>query len=155
MPPSASVATYVSVQSSRSMRAQMLGIYSLEAVPTMSWGEIATKWSRWNGLQSRVTRRSIFLLTSGGGQPISCEFQSLKIPWIDNLPLMTVQRTLYLLFPQDTANWSFFVDTNSKDFRYFLWSFSGPGKPTMYDAALGPVPRDLIIGFVPAPMGPF
>jgi hypothetical protein len=65
---------------------------------------------------------------------------------------MTIQRTLYLLFPQDTANWSLsLVDTDRKVFQYFLWSFSGPGKPTMYDAALGPIPRDLLIVLFQSP----
>ncbi|KAF8894591.1 hypothetical protein BD779DRAFT_850470 [Infundibulicybe gibba] len=45
-------------------------------------------------------------------------------PWIDNLPLMTVQRALHLVFPQ-TSGWGFHLDgAEDKDrsiFQYFTW----------------------------------
>ncbi|KAK2466941.1 hypothetical protein APHAL10511_001199 [Amanita phalloides] len=47
------------------------------------------------------------------------------IPWLDNLPLMTVQRTLHLIHPA-SRRWSFTLqDVAAKDrdiFQYFVWS---------------------------------
>ncbi|KAF7363420.1 Microtubule associated protein [Mycena sanguinolenta] len=50
-------------------------------------------------------------------------------PWLDNLPLMTVQRVMHLLFPA-TRPWGFFLcDENDQDrklFQYFMWSLPPP-----------------------------
>ncbi|KAJ6502575.1 hypothetical protein C8R45DRAFT_1092404 [Mycena sanguinolenta] len=50
-------------------------------------------------------------------------------PWLDNLPLMTVQRVIHLLFPA-TRPWGFFLcDENDQDrklFQYFMWSLPSP-----------------------------
>ncbi|KAJ7874938.1 hypothetical protein B0H14DRAFT_3550908 [Mycena olivaceomarginata] len=159
MPPSAQCSHHVSVQSSRSMRARCSESTRWRPSRRCLGGEIATNPGCRGGEQlpkqslvvEDVDRESVerfavpcdptFDIPPHVGRAANryhaVEFQSLKIPWIDNLPLMTVQRTLYLLFPQDTANWSFLSTQIAR--------ISGPGKPTMYDAALGPVPRDLII----------
>ncbi|KAJ7109350.1 hypothetical protein C8R44DRAFT_284984 [Mycena epipterygia] len=48
-------------------------------------------------------------------------------PWLDNLPLMTVQRTIHLLYPE-TRSWGFILndenDSDRKIFQYFMWSLS-------------------------------
>jgi hypothetical protein len=50
--------------------------------------------------------------------------------WLDNLPLMTVQRTLHILFPK-TRGWGFSLsDQDDKDrriFQHFLWTISTQG----------------------------
>ncbi|KAJ7303645.1 hypothetical protein DFH08DRAFT_722000 [Mycena albidolilacea] len=154
MPPSAQCSHHVSFQVEPKQARQMLEIRSLEAVPTMSCYQMGGE---------QLPKQSIAVedvdMESGERFTVPCDptfdipphvgqrpTDIMRIPRIDNLPLMTVQRTLYLLFFQDTANWSFsLVDTGRKVFQYFLWSFSGSGKPTMYGAALVPVPRDLLI----------
>ncbi|KAJ7079296.1 hypothetical protein B0H15DRAFT_518829 [Mycena belliarum] len=79
---------------------------------------------------------------------------SRMTPWIDYLPLMTVQRTLHLLFPKQTTSWSFSLvdDANDKDrnvFRHFVWSCPGP-HVSMVSTPLGKVPRyPLVIAFQP------
>ncbi|KAJ7658722.1 hypothetical protein DFH06DRAFT_1327289 [Mycena polygramma] len=46
-------------------------------------------------------------------------------PWLDNLPLMTVQRTIHILYP-DSYPWEFRLcdddDNDRKMFQYFMWS---------------------------------
>jgi len=46
-------------------------------------------------------------------------------PWLDNLPLMTVQRIIHLLYPA-TQRWGFFLcdgnDSDRKIFQFFMWS---------------------------------
>ncbi|KAJ7275365.1 hypothetical protein B0H12DRAFT_1199468 [Mycena haematopus] len=46
-------------------------------------------------------------------------------PWLDNLPLMTVQRVMHILYPA-TQSWGFFLcdenDNDRKIFQYFMWS---------------------------------
>ncbi|KAJ7172503.1 hypothetical protein C8R46DRAFT_1161910 [Mycena filopes] len=46
-------------------------------------------------------------------------------PWLDNLPLMTVQRIIHLLYPETRA-WGFTLndenDNDRKIFQYFVWS---------------------------------
>ncbi|KAJ7219247.1 hypothetical protein GGX14DRAFT_435292 [Mycena pura] len=48
-------------------------------------------------------------------------------PWIDNLPLMTVQRTIHLLYPE-TRPWAFDLkfesDSDGKIFQHFMWTLS-------------------------------
>ncbi|KAJ7268216.1 hypothetical protein B0H12DRAFT_97107 [Mycena haematopus] len=76
------------------------------------------------------------------------------VPWLDYLPLITIQRTLHLLFPRDTADWSFSLILNDDDrdrkvYKHFLWSYSGPGKPMAF-TPLGDIPRyPLVIAFQP------
>ncbi|KAJ7728895.1 hypothetical protein B0H16DRAFT_1330661 [Mycena metata] len=76
------------------------------------------------------------------------------IPWLDYLPLMTVQRMLHLVFPTQTADWSFsLVDsTENKDrnvYQQFVWSYSGTKKPTVF-TPLGNIARyPLVIAFQP------
>ncbi|KAJ7279692.1 hypothetical protein C8J57DRAFT_1303986 [Mycena rebaudengoi] len=76
------------------------------------------------------------------------------VPWIDNLSLITVQRALHLLFPDQTSKWNFSLsgDIGSKDrksFDYFIWSYSGPGTPTAF-TPLGDIPRyPLVVAFQP------
>ncbi|KAF7294961.1 Microtubule associated protein [Mycena indigotica] len=46
-------------------------------------------------------------------------------PWIDNLPLMTAQRIIHLLYPQ-TLGWAFDLkdsdEVDSRIFQYFMWT---------------------------------
>ncbi|KAJ6548199.1 hypothetical protein DFH09DRAFT_629631 [Mycena vulgaris] len=76
------------------------------------------------------------------------------IPWLDYLPLMTVQRTLHLVFPAQTADWSFSLvddaeDRDRKVFQHFLWGYSGAGSPTVF-TPLGNIPRyPLVVAFQP------
>lgn len=76
------------------------------------------------------------------------------VPWLDYLPFMTVQRTLHLLFPEQTANWNFSLvddaeDRDRKVYQHFLWSFSGEGKPTVF-TPLGNISRyPLVVAFQP------
>ncbi|KAJ7147802.1 hypothetical protein C8R43DRAFT_889477 [Mycena crocata] len=76
------------------------------------------------------------------------------IPWLDYLPLMTVQRALHLLFPKQTEHWNFILvddaeNTDRKVIQHFHWSYSGEGKPTV-STPLGDVPRyPLVIAFQP------
>ncbi|KAJ7038804.1 hypothetical protein C8F04DRAFT_1088557 [Mycena alexandri] len=76
------------------------------------------------------------------------------IPWLDYLSLMTVQRMLHLVFPAQTADWSFsLVDsTDNKDrkvYQQFVWSYSGRGKPTVF-TPLGNIARyPLVVAFQP------
>ncbi|KAJ6547537.1 hypothetical protein B0H19DRAFT_1166187 [Mycena capillaripes] len=50
-------------------------------------------------------------------------------PWLDNLPLMTVQRTIHILYPE-TRPWGFVLcdenDSDRKIFQYFMWSLPTP-----------------------------
>ncbi|KAK7467104.1 hypothetical protein VKT23_004164 [Stygiomarasmius scandens] len=61
-------------------------------------------------------------------------------PWIDKLPLMTVQRTLHVLFPEVTAKWEFRLDDDTdldrKILQYFIWSLPWPNSQ-------GLSPRDI------------
>ncbi|KAL0948399.1 hypothetical protein HGRIS_010981 [Hohenbuehelia grisea] len=45
--------------------------------------------------------------------------------WLDNIPLMTVQHILHIVYPHETAEWRFIeredTDSNSKIFNYFVW----------------------------------
>ncbi|KAJ7154040.1 hypothetical protein C8R46DRAFT_1118525 [Mycena filopes] len=76
------------------------------------------------------------------------------IPWLDYLPLMTVQRLLHLIFPTQNANWTFSLvdrpgDKDRKVYQEFLWSYLGPGKPTVFTPT-GDIPRyPLVVAFQP------
>lgn len=76
------------------------------------------------------------------------------IPWLDYLPLMTLQRALHLLFPAQTANWSFLLIDNAENkerkvYQHFMWSYSGEEKPTVF-TPLGNIPRyPLVVAFQP------
>ncbi|KAJ7493138.1 hypothetical protein B0H11DRAFT_978733 [Mycena galericulata] len=77
------------------------------------------------------------------------------IPWLDYLPLMTVQRLLHLLFPQHTSGWSFSLadDTENADrkvFQHFTWCYSGSGSRPSAFTPLGDIPRyPVVIAFQP------
>ncbi|KAJ6453873.1 hypothetical protein C8R47DRAFT_242587 [Mycena vitilis] len=76
------------------------------------------------------------------------------IPWLDNLPLLTVQRTLHILFPKQTASWNFSLvdgdeNRDRKVYQHFLWSYSGAGRPTIF-TPLGNISRyPLVVAFQP------
>ncbi|KAJ6630775.1 hypothetical protein B0H10DRAFT_2160169 [Mycena sp. CBHHK59/15] len=73
-------------------------------------------------------------------------------PWLDNLPLMTVQRTLHLLYPE-TRPWGFILsdenDSDRKLFQYFMWSPT-PSGVEMTPAMLAEVGRkSVVVAFQP------
>ncbi|KAJ7614780.1 hypothetical protein FB45DRAFT_936050 [Roridomyces roridus] len=76
------------------------------------------------------------------------------VSWLDYLPLMSVQRALRLVFPDQTSRWAFSLgddveNTDRKVFQYFIWSYSGPGAP-MLCTPLGSIPRyPLVVAFQP------
>ncbi|CAK5277427.1 unnamed protein product, partial [Mycena citricolor] len=55
-------------------------------------------------------------------------------PWLDNLPMMTVQRIIHLIFP-DTLSWEFRLETDfdvdGKLFRQFVWTKTLPEEETI------------------------
>src|SRR6266550_7265372 len=61
------------------------------------------------------------------------------VPWLDNLPLMTTQRTLHLIHPASRHwHWSLaFQDVTAMDrdiFQYFTWTLQAdPGFPAHVD----------------------
>ncbi|KAJ7155992.1 hypothetical protein C8R43DRAFT_1087364 [Mycena crocata] len=73
-------------------------------------------------------------------------------PWLDNLPLMTVQRIIHLLYPE-TRPWGFVLndenDSDRKIFQYFLWSlpqFDADTTPAMH-AEIGR--KSVVVAFQP------
>ncbi|KAJ7343511.1 hypothetical protein DFH08DRAFT_229263 [Mycena albidolilacea] len=72
--------------------------------------------------------------------------------WIDNLPLMTVQRAMHLLYPA-TRPWAFFLcddnDNDRKIFQYFMWSLP-PSEEAMTQEKLAQIGRkSVVIAFQP------
>lgn len=72
--------------------------------------------------------------------------------WIDNLPLMTVQRAMHLLYPT-TRPWAFFLcddnDNDRKIFQYFMWSLP-PSEEAMTQEKLAQIGRkSVVIAFQP------
>ncbi|KAF7304857.1 Microtubule associated protein [Mycena kentingensis (nom. inval.)] len=61
-------------------------------------------------------------------------------PWIDNLPLMTVQRTIHLLYPE-TRSWSFDLkdddEIDAKIFQYFMWTTRAADEDGLVDDMQG------------------
>lgn len=75
-------------------------------------------------------------------------FASLS-SWIDKLPLMTVQRTLHLLF-QDMESWNFQLlddDTDRKLFQRFMWTKLQPEDAT--SDLQGINPKSVVVAFQP------
>ncbi|KAJ7449782.1 hypothetical protein FB451DRAFT_737367 [Mycena latifolia] len=73
-------------------------------------------------------------------------------PWLDNLPLMTVQRTIHLLYPE-TRPWGFILndenDSDRKIFQYFMWSLA-PLDEEMTPARLAEIGRkSVVVAFQP------
>ncbi|KAJ7940665.1 hypothetical protein B0H13DRAFT_2226032 [Mycena leptocephala] len=73
-------------------------------------------------------------------------------PWLDNLPLMTVQRTIHLLYPE-TRPWGFILgdenDSDRKIFQYFMWTLSAPDE-AMAPARLAEIGRrSVVVAFQP------
>ncbi|KAJ7057040.1 hypothetical protein C8F01DRAFT_341600 [Mycena amicta] len=71
-------------------------------------------------------------------------------PWIDNLPLMTVQRIIHLLYPE-TRGWSFDLkdgeERDSTIFQHFMWTYT---KGTIPDDQLGQIGRrSIVVAFQP------
>ncbi|KAF8628442.1 hypothetical protein AX15_003958 [Amanita polypyramis BW_CC] len=66
------------------------------------------------------------------------------VPWLDNLPLMTIQRTLHLIHPASRP-WSFSLqDSTDKDrdiFRYFTWNYQA--HPHTLEEVYGITRRDI------------
>ncbi|KAM6500543.1 hypothetical protein JOM56_003557 [Amanita muscaria] len=59
------------------------------------------------------------------------------VPWLDNLPLMTVQRTLHLIYPR-SRHWTFSLqDVANKDcniFQYFAWTLQAESRHAFEEA---------------------
>ncbi|KAJ7709933.1 hypothetical protein B0H17DRAFT_1191069 [Mycena rosella] len=73
-------------------------------------------------------------------------------PWLDNLPLMTVQRTIHLLYPE-TRPWGFILsdenDSDRKIFQYFMWTLS-PLDEQMPPARLAEIGhKSVVVAFQP------
>ncbi|KAJ7774799.1 hypothetical protein B0H16DRAFT_74878 [Mycena metata] len=73
-------------------------------------------------------------------------------PWLDNLPLMTVQRIMHLLYPE-TRRWGFSLnddnDSDRKIFQYFVWSLPAP-EEGIAPAMLAEIGRkSIVVAFQP------
>ncbi|KAJ7648857.1 hypothetical protein B0H17DRAFT_1102808 [Mycena rosella] len=166
MPPTGQRSHHVNMQVAPQPWRQLCEIRALETWG-LSLGELATSWA-----DDQLPSKSMGIedLDSDTGEgftvPAGPTFNipphsgrrptdiMRMIPWLDYLPLMTVQGTLRLLFPTQTADWRFSLvddaeDRDRKVFQHFVWSYSGPGKPTAF-TALGDIPRNpLVVAFQP------
>ncbi|KAK7014884.1 microtubule associated protein [Favolaschia claudopus] len=74
------------------------------------------------------------------------------IPWLDNLPLMTVQRVVHLLYPA-TRRWGFFYCDESNNDRnllqYFMWSLLLPPDEMDPETLAEIGPKSILIAFQP------
>ncbi|KAF8198689.1 hypothetical protein K438DRAFT_2016154 [Mycena galopus ATCC 62051] len=150
MPPPGQCSHHVNIQVAPEHWRQLLEIRTVEAAWGISLEAMAVSW-----IDNKIPKQSLAAedLDSETGEcftvPCGPTFNipphigrrptdiMRVVPWIDYLPLMTVQRTLHLLFPQDTAKWNFSLVVNDDErerklFRHFLWSYSGPGKPMVF-----------------------
>ncbi|KAF7322950.1 Microtubule associated protein [Mycena chlorophos] len=71
-------------------------------------------------------------------------------PWIDNLPLMTVQRTIHLLYPE-TQGWAFDLkdtqEADTKIFQHFMWTYMRDDLPDDQFDQIGR--RSVVVAFQP------
>ncbi|KAJ6537786.1 hypothetical protein B0H19DRAFT_1180897 [Mycena capillaripes] len=167
MPPVGQRSHHVNIQVTPQPWRQLAEVRAVESSWGMSLDEMATCWA-----DNKIPTLSLGAedLDSGTGErfTVPCgptydiPAHSARrptdimrmIPWLDYLPLMTIQRALHLLFPAQTANWAFLLvdDTESRDrkvYQHFLWSYSGVEKPTVF-TPLGNISRyPLVVVFQP------
>ncbi|KAJ7154034.1 hypothetical protein C8R46DRAFT_1118512 [Mycena filopes] len=143
MPPPGQRSQYTSVRVTPEPWRQLTEIRSLGDVWAVFLEDMARAWA-----DEQIPKTSL------GVDDMDGETGERVIPGLDYLPLMTVQRLLHLVFPTQTANWTFSLvdrpeDTDRKVYQQFLWSYLGPGKPTVF-TPLGHIPRyPLAIAFQP------
>ncbi|KAJ7138226.1 hypothetical protein C8R44DRAFT_695354 [Mycena epipterygia] len=167
MPPTGQRSHYVNIQVAPQPWRQLCEIRAMDDAWGVSLHEMATCWA-----DDQIPAESLGIedldsetgeqFTVPCGPTFSIPAHSARrptnimrmTPWLDYLPLMTVQRTLHLLFPQQASSWNFSLvddaeNSDRKVFQHFIWSYSGPGKPTVF-TPLGNIPRHpLVIAFQP------
>ncbi|KAJ7632591.1 hypothetical protein FB45DRAFT_508821 [Roridomyces roridus] len=73
-------------------------------------------------------------------------------PWLDNLPLMTVQRAIHVVYPE-TRPWAFVLsDENDEDrklFQYFMWTLPLSEEETTQERLVEVGRRSVVVAFQP------